>query len=103
MTEHVYRLKNGQVISAYADEKGNISITKEALEIMIDSWNEGYKKGRNDAIDEFTEKCFDEFSCLLHNKELGLTLSQSLTIYSGIMYRCNEIAEQLKEGADHDS
>lgn len=65
MTEHVYKLKNGQVISAYADEKGNISITKEALEIMIDSWNEGYKKGRNDAVDN--SKCN---SCSLVNEEM---------------------------------
>ena len=48
MTEYVYKLKNGKIVSAYADEKGNISITKEALEIMANSWNDGYQKGYSD-------------------------------------------------------
>lgn len=55
MTEFVYKLKNGKVISAYADEKGNISITKEALEIMANGWNDGYQQGRADAIAEFKD------------------------------------------------
>lgn len=52
MTECVYKLKNGKVISTYADEKGNILMTKEAFEIMSKSWKDGYQQGRADAIDE---------------------------------------------------
>lgn len=59
MTEYVYKLKNGKVISVYADEKGNISITKDALEMMINSWNDGYQKGfqegYNRALEDFKE------------------------------------------------
>lgn len=55
VTEYVYKLKNGKVISAYADEKGNISINKESLEIMVNSWNDIYEKGRADAIDELSD------------------------------------------------
>lgn len=77
MTEYVYKLKNGKVVSAYADEKGNISITKEALEIMVNSWNVGYQKGysdgclksRTDAIKEFAEaykNFMNESGCNIH-------------------------------------
>ena len=56
MTEYVYKLKNGKLVSAYADEKGNITMTKEALEIMTNSWNDGYQKGFQDGVDNTTEK-----------------------------------------------
>lgn len=58
MTEYVYKLKNGKLISAYADEKGNISITREALEILVNSWNDGYEKGRADAIEEVEREMY---------------------------------------------
>lgn len=56
MTEYVYKLKNGKVVSAYADENGNMTITKEALEIIANSWNDGYQKGFQDGVDITTEK-----------------------------------------------
>lgn len=56
MTEYVYKLENGKIISAYADEKGNMTITKEALEIMVNSWNDAYQQGRADTIEEVKEK-----------------------------------------------
>lgn len=54
MTEHVYKLKTGKVISAYEDEKGNISITKEAFEKMVNGWDAGYQKGFMDGVDDTT-------------------------------------------------
>lgn len=56
MTEYVYKLKNGKLVSAYADEKGNISISKEALEIMVNSWNEGYQKGQQYLLKDVLKK-----------------------------------------------
>lgn len=69
MTEYAYKLKNGKIVSAYADEKGNISITKETLEIMANSWNDGYQKGRADII--ATAHCDDAdcFECAFGSAE----------------------------------
>lgn len=63
-------------------------------------YNKGKEAGRKDAIDGLTEKYFDAIENILHDKNLGLSLSQALSIYARIMNVCNEVAEQMKEGAE---
>lgn len=55
-------------------------------------------KAYNKAIDDATEKYFDEIEDILHDKDLKLELNQALSIYARIMNGCNKIAEQLKDG-----
>lgn len=124
MTEYVYKLKNGKVISAYADERGNISITKEALEIMANGWNDGYQQGRADQKKEDNEffnfesawelekqkiraDAIEEFKQALHtqfeqNKALAKRCSRGdrvkeLALTNIDLEEVDNIAEQLKE------
>lgn len=107
MTEYVYKLKNGKVISAYADEKGNVSITKEALEIMANSWNDGYQKGfmdgvndttiridvlKADAIDECISK-IDELATYYAGDKEGNAITPKVVIKEDAI----KVLEQLKE------
>ena len=96
MTEYVYKLKNGKLVSAYADEKGNIAITKEALEIMTNSWDDGYQKGYSDGCikgrAEAIEECIND---LIREHEIWINLG--VREYASGVRLCIEDLFKLKE------
>ena len=101
MTEYVYKLKNGKLVSAYADEKGNISITKEALEIMVNSWNVGYQKGFSDGCLKGRADAIEEIATRLEAELLMIMPRDNVKF---IMYKVHTVLEQLKKlkGAENE-